>query len=453
MSKRLSDIISGLDFLDIQGNIEQSVSGLSYDSRECKPGYLFFALPGIHTDGKQYIRRAVQHGAIGVVYEGSLDQGAGEPSPWTGAKTRSENIAFLRVADCRWAMSAISGKFYDDPSDSLCVIGVTGTEGKSTTVSLIYQLLQFAGYRAGFFSTVTSDTGDGERPNPQHQTTPESTAVRKCLQKCVIVASLSPWSRHRATAFRPGPPAWRMSTSTSGLSPTSRTNTSSSMAHGNSTAATKPTSFAVWEKPGQNGWHVQMHAFLWASSAPTIERGLFCRRIRSPMSYLFKQGQLADLCARDIEATRRLEFHDRRSVRYCPAQGAAPHAEARGPRGTYRATHFRRGSTCGHLQCSKRPWRHLAPPQPRGCIGAVSCLLAKLRPVKGRMQRISEGQPFDVIIDYAHTPSSFKKDLPPLAGKEKAKFSVSLARGGRETGRSAPNRGVSPRQLRYRHSG
>ncbi|MEN6297800.1 MAG: Mur ligase domain-containing protein, partial [Rectinema sp.] len=67
MSKRLSDIISGLNLLDVQGNIEQPVSGLSYDSRECKPGYLFFALPGIHTDGKQYIQSAIQRGAIGVV--------------------------------------------------------------------------------------------------------------------------------------------------------------------------------------------------------------------------------------------------------------------------------------------------------------------------------------------------------------------------------------------------
>ena len=150
------------------GRGDPEIRGLAYDSRLVEPGYLFYALDGIHTDGHLFIEAAIERGAAAVIHSRGLDR-------------YREGVVYLQVDDARSAMSPTADAFYDHPSRRLAVVGVTGTEGKSTTVYLIYQLLELAGYRAGFFSTVMSRTSGEERPNPEHQTTPEATAVQRML--------------------------------------------------------------------------------------------------------------------------------------------------------------------------------------------------------------------------------------------------------------------------------
>ncbi|MDR0623432.1 MAG: UDP-N-acetylmuramoyl-L-alanyl-D-glutamate--2,6-diaminopimelate ligase, partial [Treponema sp.] len=144
------------------------VTGLEYDSRKIEPGNLYFALPGLHTDGRRYVTDAIRRGAPVIVHEQELPE-------------YEEGIVYIRVRDARFAMSPLAAAFYGFPSRRLCVAGVTGTEGKSTTVYLIWQLLRLLGKRAGFFSTVQYSLGDDECRNPEHQTTPEAPAVQKLL--------------------------------------------------------------------------------------------------------------------------------------------------------------------------------------------------------------------------------------------------------------------------------
>jgi UDP-N-acetylmuramoyl-L-alanyl-D-glutamate--2,6-diaminopimelate ligase len=155
-------------FIERKGAGNPLVTGLEYDSRRVEPGNLYFALPGLHADGHAFIPSALRQGAAVIVHQNPL------PAYDGGA-------IFIRVKDSRFAMSSVAEAFHHGPSRRLGVAGVTGTEGKSTTVYLIWQLLRLLGKRAGFVSTVCFSHGDEAIDNPEHQTTPEAPAVHRHL--------------------------------------------------------------------------------------------------------------------------------------------------------------------------------------------------------------------------------------------------------------------------------
>lgn len=154
-----------LDVPDIQ------ITGISIDSRAVKPGHLFVAMQGGTTDGHDYIQNAIDNGAVAIAAERDVEQIA--------------NLPHLRLTNTRQALTWIAGSFYLWPSRRLTMIGVTGTDGKTTTTSLIYQILLAAGLKAGMISTVNAVIGGEILDTGFHVTTPDAQDVQLYLAKMV----------------------------------------------------------------------------------------------------------------------------------------------------------------------------------------------------------------------------------------------------------------------------
>ena len=147
------------------------ITGIAYDSRTVAPGNLFVALPGARVDGHRYIEAAVARGAAAVLCQ--YPPGDDPPVP------------HLLVPDARAAMADVAARLYGDPSEKLDIVGVTGTDGKTTTAFLLHAVLQGTGRRAALISTVAFRVGDREEYNASRQTTPESPDVQRLLAEAV----------------------------------------------------------------------------------------------------------------------------------------------------------------------------------------------------------------------------------------------------------------------------
>jgi len=173
----LRDILTDVPLVRLSGTADVPVDEITADSRQVKPGTLFFAIRGLHADGHQFISQAVDNGAVAVVCEDMPLQ----PSP---------HITYVQVSDSALACGLMASHFYGDPSQHMQVVGVTGTNGKTTVVTLLYQLFSRLGFRAGLISTVQNIIVD--KPEPATHTTPDAIQLHRLLarmhqQKCTHV--------------------------------------------------------------------------------------------------------------------------------------------------------------------------------------------------------------------------------------------------------------------------
>ncbi len=166
---KLQDLIKSIEPLKVFGDSEIEIQGLCYDSRQAGPGGLFFALRGVAADGHRFIGKALENGAAAVVVEDEKAVPAGTP--------------FVQVADARLAMSLMAACFYGNPTDSIPLIGITGTNGKTTTSYIIEAILEEAGIPAALLGTVSYRFRDRAFPAPH--TTPESVELQKRLREMV----------------------------------------------------------------------------------------------------------------------------------------------------------------------------------------------------------------------------------------------------------------------------
>ncbi|VGO19680.1 UDP-N-acetylmuramoyl-L-alanyl-D-glutamate--2,6-diaminopimelate ligase [Pontiella sulfatireligans] len=155
---KLTQLLENVTTLDVKGSTEVEVGGLAYDSREVKLGWLFVAVAGHQVDGTEFITQALSNGAAVVVSENDLDLGAG--------------AVHVQVPRARRALAEIANAYYGDLSRRMTVVGVTGTNGKTTTTYMIRDLLRDGGFLPGLIGTVAYEIG--ERSIPASRTTPEA---------------------------------------------------------------------------------------------------------------------------------------------------------------------------------------------------------------------------------------------------------------------------------------
>lgn len=169
--KYLSDILTGLPFTELQGAADVEISAVVFDSRKVVPGSLFVAVKGTQVDGHDYIEKAIKDGAVAVICEELPGHSAVE-------------VDFLMVADSAVALGIVASNFYDNPSKKLKLVGVTGTNGKTTIATLLYQLFRDLGYKCGLLSTVENQINGNVIPSTH--TTPDQVELNRLLDEMVM---------------------------------------------------------------------------------------------------------------------------------------------------------------------------------------------------------------------------------------------------------------------------
>ena len=166
MAKALQDLLILLPNAKVNGNIDFSIEALAHDSRQVVPGTLFVCLSGANTDGHKHITQAYKQGAVAVLVEKDV-------------KDIPKDLTVITVADTRDAIKMITPYFFDYPSRKLRMIGITGTNGKTTTTYLLRSILQEAGFKVGIIGTIKNFIG--ERVIPTKNTTPDIIDLQSLL--------------------------------------------------------------------------------------------------------------------------------------------------------------------------------------------------------------------------------------------------------------------------------
>ncbi|MDA8146573.1 MAG: UDP-N-acetylmuramoyl-L-alanyl-D-glutamate--2,6-diaminopimelate ligase [Thermaerobacter sp.] len=337
------------------GTAGGEASGIAYDSRRVGPGGIFVAIPGFRDDGHRYIPAAVAAGAAAVVAERDPDS---LPVPW------------VRVADSRRALAQLACGFFDHPSRELDLVGVTGTNGKTTTTHLLRQVLEAAGSKTGLLGTVHNLIGD--RVLPVEHTTPEAPDLQQLLRRMVdegCRAAVMEVSSHSLTLQR-----------------------------------VAGTHFRVTVLTNVTQDHLDFHG--------TFEAYLAAK------ASLFDATRPAALNADDPNFPL-FRKRCRRVLTYGLGEGAQVRGEAVRvlPEGARFNLITSRGVWPVRLSLTGRfnVYNALAAAAAALLLGvdetAVVRGLEAARPVTGRLERVEEGQPFTVVVDYAHTPDGLEKLL------------------------------------------
>ncbi|QYN48238.1 UDP-N-acetylmuramoyl-L-alanyl-D-glutamate--2,6-diaminopimelate ligase [Apibacter sp. ESL0432] len=168
--KKLSDLLYKVSIEKLIGNVGSSIKNISFDSRKIESGYIFFAIKGYDLDGHKYIPQAITQGAAVVVCEELPEE-------------LSDYVTYVQVKNSSIALGIVASNFYDNPSEKLTLAGITGTNGKTTTTTLLYNLFTQLGFRCALLSTIENRISD-KVLNSNH-TTPDPITINQLLAQAV----------------------------------------------------------------------------------------------------------------------------------------------------------------------------------------------------------------------------------------------------------------------------
>ncbi len=371
MTKTLAQLFVDFPFPHPADIPDIPITGIAIDSRAVKPGNLFVAMKGGTVDRHDFIPNAIANGAVAVI--GDVGRGDGVPTPYIGLDNPRQALTFLSAA------------FHDWPARRLTVIGITGTDGKTTTTNLLYNILRTAGLKAGMISTVNAVIGDEVLDTGFHVTTPDAHDVQAYLAKMVetglthvvLETTSHAWAQYRVDAceFDIG-------------------------------IVTNIT----WEHMDQHGGYENYRAAkarLFESLGKTLPK-----KQGNPRLAVINRDDRSFDFLNDFIQTKKLNY------------GLQDSADVRAEGVTY--------SPAGiHFTAASKDFRADVTSPLVGAYNVSNCLaaftaavyglgvspevagrgIASLAGIPGRMERIDLGQPFTAIVDFAHTPNALKVTL------------------------------------------
>jgi UDP-N-acetylmuramoyl-L-alanyl-D-glutamate--2,6-diaminopimelate ligase len=388
---QLKELVKQLPVLRVEGSLDREFAGIAYDSRRVTPGMIFVAIPGAQVDGHDFITTAIDRGAAAIICERN-----GFASP---------RATKIRVPDARDALARASAAFFQNPSAKLQVIGITGTNGKTTVAFMVKQMLESAGVKTGLLGTVRYEIGD--RVIPAQRTTPEALEIQQMMSQ--MIAS--------------GCKACVMEVSSHALD--------------QKRVAGIEFDVAIFTNLTQDhlDYHGTMENYLVAKqklftrSANGSKRGTVVINIDDSTGGRLIEASDAEVKlsygiknAASIRATKvQLTAESSNFSIETPKKSFACKLPLIGRHNIYNALAATGAGFALNIEVTK-----------------LQSALNKMQPVPGRLERVAVGQPFSVFVDYAHTDDALLNVLTTLREVTKRRLFLLFGCGGsRDTGKRA----------------
>ena len=445
----LRELLRDLPHASLEGAGDVQITGIAYDSRMVKPGDLFVALPGFHVDGIAFIAGALRRGAAAVVTqrpEAAVPQGT----------------PLVRVPDSRRALTDLSAVFYGFPARHLRVVGVTGTDGKTSVTHLASAVLEEMGHTTGFITTADMKIGERTWYNETQHTTPEPVEVQGLLREMVdegIDYAILESSSHALALDRLLHCEFDAAIFTN-ISP-EHLNFHGSMEN---YVRDKSKLFAMLDGSASKG--VEKVAILNAGDpyAPQLRAATHARALWYGLSGDGEAGGPGD-----GERGRRGAGNDAGAGPHVPSTtgedrsrgGGSTHSSAVRPQSSLvsatnvqllpTGSRFRLVAPSGSIDVESRlagrfnVYNWLAAAALALSQGAtleqVRDAVARVDAIPGRMQRVDRGQPFGVVIDFAHTPQGLRTVLGTLLASTHGRLFVLFGMAGERDPANRPEMG------------